>query len=55
MPFVKYEQPNNSHIKICNSPEHNPPGMIVLEPGTHTYECPNCGRLQTIIIPEKSW
>lgn len=40
MPFVKYIK----NKKPCLSPEHNPPNMIVLEPGTHTWKCPACGK-----------
>lgn len=40
MPFVEYtpEKPK------CSSPEHAPPGMIVLDPGNYTWECPTCGK-----------
>lgn len=27
----------------CRSSEHNPPNMIVLEPGTYEHTCPQCG------------
>jgi hypothetical protein len=27
----------------CTHPEHNPPGNIVLEPGTYEHTCPSCG------------
>lgn len=30
---------------ICRHPSHNPPGMIVLEPGHYEYECPGCGHV----------
>ncbi len=29
----------------CLSPEHNPPSMIVLEPGLYRYTCPACGNV----------
>lgn len=35
----------------CPSPEHNPPGMIVLSPGWHTWQCPLCGKKQSIHVP----
>ncbi|MEK6881705.1 MAG: hypothetical protein AABY22_18945 [Nanoarchaeota archaeon] len=38
MPFIKYIPPQ----KFCTSPEHLPPSHIVLEPGTHIYQCPSC-------------
>jgi hypothetical protein len=28
--------------KFCHHPEHNPPSMIVLEPGTYEHTCPSC-------------
>ena len=30
----------------CRHPEHDFPGMIVLEPGVWEHECPQCGRKQ---------
>lgn len=35
----------------CLDPEHNPPTMIVLEPGEYEYECPRCGHKQRFIVP----
>lgn len=26
----------------CRHPEHNPPSMMVLEPGTYEHTCPGC-------------
>jgi hypothetical protein len=26
----------------CLDPEHNPPAMIVLEPGIYEHTCPSC-------------
>lgn len=51
MPFVKSEawQPE----RRCRHREHNPPRMIVLEPGSHTWECPACGERQTITVAER--
>lgn len=57
MPFIKHEEfPETEgkswsyERKTCHHPEHNPPGMIVLKPGIHTYQCPACGEIQTITI-----
>jgi len=36
--------------KPCLHPEHDPPGYIVLPPGTYEYECPACGRKIVITI-----
>jgi hypothetical protein len=49
MPFVP-----SRHTPIkpyCNSPEHNPPDMIVLEPGAHVWQCPACGQETTVGVP----
>ena len=27
----------------CTHSEHNPPSMIVLDPGTYEHTCPGCG------------
>ena len=26
----------------CRDPEHNPPSMMVFEPGTYEHTCPTC-------------
>lgn len=49
MPFTDH-QPWDMP-ETCNHPEHDPPGMIVLKPGVHTYVCPKCGQEQRVIIP----
>lgn len=48
MPFIKHEPPQRS----CTSPEHNPPTMIVLPPGQHTYQCPACGQITEFYVGE---
>lgn len=48
MPFIKHDP---TVIERCNNPEHNPPGLIVLEPGIHTYQCPSCGEITTVNAP----
>lgn len=30
--------------RLCQDPEHKPPGMIVLEPGMYEHICPTCGK-----------
>ena len=30
--------------KPCRHPQHDPPTMIVLDPGTYEHTCPGCGR-----------
>lgn len=41
MPFIDFIPCAND---ICKSPEHNPPGMIVLPAGLHIWKCPKCGQ-----------
>lgn len=43
-----WEQP-----PICRHPSHNPPGMIVLEPGHYEYECPGCGHITPVSVRPK--
>lgn len=48
MGFIKSEPlPRQEY---CKHREHNPPGMIVLPEGIHTYKCPGCGKTQRIVI-----
>lgn len=52
MPLKKIETINlNWEEPICSDPEHNPPTMIVLEPGSYEYTCPTCGRLVFFTVP----
>ncbi len=37
--------------KVCLHLEHDPPGHIVLEPGTYRHTCPNCGKVTTFSVP----
>lgn len=48
MPFTDYEPEQIE--KRCRDPQHNPPSMIVLKPGTYTWECPACGAKQTFTV-----
>ena len=48
MPFVDYKADEKD--KRCRHPEHDPPGHIVLKPGTYTYQCPACGQKQTFRV-----
>jgi len=34
----------------CNSPEHDPPGMIVLESGVYEWTCPQCGHRTVFFV-----
>ena len=46
MPLKKLPDDTAWYIKLgpCDSPEHNPPNMIYLEPGTYEHTCPQCKR-----------
>lgn len=46
MPFIKHIPPKGR--PQCMSPEHNPPSMMVLEPGVHIWACPACNDTQTV-------
>jgi len=43
--FKEWNDPNP-----CKSPNHNPPTMIVLQPGTYEWECPDCHFTQTVVV-----
>lgn len=34
----------------CRHPEHNPPGMIVLSPGTYEHTCPACKKTTVFVV-----
>jgi len=53
MPFKKIEEPKPWKARrACRHPEHEPPKMIVLRPGTYEWECPGCGEKQIVVVPE---
>jgi hypothetical protein len=37
----------------CGHPEHDPPEMIVYEPGEYEHTCPKCGRVFRFVIRQK--
>lgn len=40
----------------CTHAEHNPPTMIVLEPGLYEHTCPGCGKEQRFRVqPPVMW
>lgn len=39
--------------KVCRHPDHNPPSMIVLDPGVYEHTCPKCGERQTVVVRPK--
>jgi hypothetical protein len=38
---------------ICRHPDHDPPTMIVLQPGIYEHKCPACGQKQIVVQPPK--
>lgn len=40
--------------KLCLSPEHNPPGNMVLGPGIYEYTCPVCRNITVFTVPRVS-
>ena len=36
----------------CQHPEHNPPSMMVFEPGMYEHTCPQCGNTQRFTVSE---
>lgn len=46
------EEPGNLIWKTltCFHREHDPPSMIVLEPGIYEHVCPSCGRKQFVTV-----
>lgn len=48
MPFKKFTPvPKREQ---CKHPEHYPPSMVVLEPGSHDWECPGCGDVRRVVV-----
>lgn len=39
----------------CKHPEHNPPGMMVFEPGRYRHTCPSCGRAIVFTVQRPYW
>lgn len=48
MPFIDHTPPKKRDF--CRNPEHNPPTMVVLPDGTHTWQCPTCGETQSFTV-----
>lgn len=36
--------------RLCLSPEHDPPTMIVLPAGVYEHTCPSCGQKTTFVV-----
>ncbi len=53
MPIRKIaDLPEQSH---CRHPEHQPPSMIVLEPGVYVHKCPSCGNEIEFVVQRATW
>lgn len=50
MPFVPNPEGKWNCSEPCRHPEHEPPGMIVLPSGAHTWKCPGCGKTITFHV-----
>lgn len=51
--FIGFEPPTTS--TQCPDPEHLPPSHIVLKAGKHTYQCPSCGHITIVNVPQISF
>ena len=51
MPLKKLDDDKTWTRKVCRSPEHNPPGMMVYRPGTYEWTCPKCGDVTSFTVP----
>lgn len=51
MPFKKIS--SFSTEPRCLHPEHNPPTMILMEPGVYEYTCPGCEHSQEYVVPPR--
>lgn len=47
MPLKK----NADAYKHCISPQHNPPNMMVYQPGCYEWKCPSCGHITAFSVP----
>lgn len=47
------ERPAWNSIRQCQDPDHNPPSMMVWEPGTYEHTCPRCGMKMQFTVPPK--
>lgn len=63
LPMKKIGLPQNPTKKIaeppaaatCRHPDHDPPKLIVLEPGLYEHTCPACGRQRTFRVTGATW
>jgi hypothetical protein len=52
MPLRKLPDSHDWTQQYCHHPEHNPPGHIVLQPGTYVHTCPGCGQTIVFTVPQ---
>lgn len=50
MPLERIDGDGLSWVKTCRHPEHSPPTMIVLQPGTYRHICPACGNQVVFVV-----
>lgn len=50
MPTRKVKDIDGWDAKICRDPDHNPPTMMVYQPGVYEHECPSCHRTFTFVV-----
>jgi hypothetical protein len=39
--------------QICRDPGHNPPTMMLFEPGIYEHECPSCHNKMIFTVPPR--
>ena len=44
MPTRKISDPKEDRQNVCRSGDHEPPQMMVFEPGLYEHTCPACGK-----------
>lgn len=51
MPLKKLDDDKTWNRKMCRSPEHKPPSMMVYPPGLWEWTCPACGEKTVFSVP----
>lgn len=51
MPLKKLDDDKTWNRKVCRSPEHRPPSMMVYPPGRYEWTCPVCGEKTFFTVP----
>ncbi len=50
MALRRLSEPVRVPVARCQHPEHEPPTMVVLEPGTWEHTCPSCGAARVFTV-----